>query len=182
MPGTVYEFSAKAMNGKEISLNEFAGKVLLIVNTASKCGYTPHYKWMESMYQKYKASGLEVLGFPCGQFGNQEYGDDSQIESFCELNYATTFPLFSRVDVLGSNAHPLFTFLSDELRGLFGTKSIKWNFTKFLVGRDGRPEKRFAPKDNLDEIETAIRSLLVMGTGPRLGTEQTSDQHPNLSL
>ncbi|MGE0616961.1 MAG: glutathione peroxidase [Bacteriovoracia bacterium] len=157
---TVYDFTAKDGRGQERSLKEFAGKALLIVNTASECGFTPQYKGLEALRKKYHEKGLEVLGFPCNQFGGQEPGDDQQISQFCELNYGVSFPIFSKVNVNGSDAHPLFEFLKESLPGILGSKMIKWNFTKFLVSRDGKPLKRYAPNDTPESIEKEISAAL----------------------
>ncbi len=157
---SVYGFSANTLSGKPISLNDYAGKVVLIVNTASKCGFTPQYKGLEELYQKYKDKGLVILGFPCNQFGNQEPGSSSKISEFCEINYGVTFPLFDKIDVNGENAHPLFDFLKTEKPGILGTKKIKWNFTKFLVNKKGEVVKRFAPIATPNQIEADITALL----------------------
>ncbi|KUJ82661.1 glutathione peroxidase [Microbulbifer flavimaris] len=156
----LYEKALKTQDGRDTTLGEHAGKVLLIVNTASKCGFTPQYKGLEALYQKYRDRGLEVLGFPCNQFGKQEPGSDEEIQSFCELNFGVSFPLYSKVEVNGDNAHPLFQELKKEAPGLLGTEAIKWNFTKFLVGRDGQVVKRFAPKDKPESLEAEIEALL----------------------
>ena len=159
---TLHEFHAKSIDGSEVSLSEYRGKVLLVVNVASRCGFTPQYTGLEKLHAKYKDLGFSVLGFPCNQFGNQEPGSESEIKSFCETNYAVTFPLFAKVDVNGPNAHPLYRFLKDELPGVLGTKRIKWNFTKFLVDREGRPLKRYGPQEKPealdDEINKSLRS------------------------
>lgn len=152
--------SAAALAGEERSLQDFAGKVVLVVNTASKCGFTPQYQGLEALYQKYREHGFEILGFPCNQFGGQEPGDSAAIGSFCERNYGVTFPLFAKVDVNGDNAHPLFRHLKHQAPGVFGSESIKWNFTKFLIARDGRVVKRFAPKDKPESLAAAIEALL----------------------
>ncbi|MBR9909701.1 MAG: glutathione peroxidase [Gammaproteobacteria bacterium] len=156
----IYEMTADSLGGETVALNEFAGKILLVVNTASKCGFTPQYKGLESLYQQYKDKGLVILGFPCNQFGGQEPGDAEEIGEFCERNFGVTFPLFAKVDVNGSDAHPLFNYLKDEAPGLLGSKKIKWNFTKFLVGRDGKVIKRFAPTDTPAAIEKTLQQLL----------------------
>lgn len=157
---TVHDFSALGIDGKTRKLADYAGKVLLIVNTASKCGFTPQYKGLEELYRTYKERGLVVLGFPCNQFGAQEPGSDSEISEFCELNYGVTFPLFGKVDVNGAQAHPLFAHLKKEARGLLGSEAIKWNFTKFLVGKDGKVIDRYAPNtapaDIAKDIERAL--------------------------
>lgn len=157
---TVYEFSADTLAGKTVSLSEFKGKVLLIVNTASKCGFTPQYKGLEELYDKYQAQGLEILGFPCNQFGSQEPGSATDIQSFCEVNYGVKFPLFAKIDVNGANAHPLYTHLKTEAPGILGLKDIKWNFTKFLIGRDGAVLERFAPTTTPQSIEADIQKAL----------------------
>lgn len=157
---TVYDFSADVLSGESRSLDAYKGKVVLVVNTASKCGFTPQYKGLEALYQKYQDRGLEVLGFPCNQFGKQEPGNAEEIGGFCERNFGVSFPLFAKVEVNGDNAHPLFTHLKQQAPGILGTESIKWNFTKFLVGRDGQVVKRFAPKDKPESLEAAIESLL----------------------
>lgn len=156
----IYGMSAKSIAGEEVSLGEYKDKVLLIVNTASKCGFTPQYKGLEALYEKYKDQGLAILGFPCNQFGHQEPGDSDEISGFCERNFGVTFPLFEKVDVNGDDAHPLYVHLKEEAPGLLGSKSVKWNFTKFLVGRDGEVVKRFAPKDKPAGLESAIQALL----------------------
>jgi len=140
----VFDFSAKLNNGEEKPLADYRGKVLLIVNTASKCGFTPQYKGLEELYKQYRPQGLEILGFPCDQFGHQEPGSDQDIRSFCELNYGVSFPLFSKIEVNGENEHPLYKYLKSEAGGLLGD-DIKWNFTKFLVSRDGKVLDRYAP-------------------------------------
>lgn len=156
----LYDFSAKGISGEEVSLGAYEGKVLLVVNTASKCGFTKQYQGLESMYKDMSGRGFEVLGFPCNQFGSQEPGDEGEIGSFCERNFGVTFPLFSKVEVNGDEQHPLFRYLKDEARGLLGTRGIKWNFTKFLVGRDGQVVKRFGPTDKPESIVSAVEALL----------------------
>ena len=155
-----YTFSARTLGGEAVSLDRYRGKVLLIVNTASECGFTPQYAGLQQLHERFGARGLEVLGFPCNQFGKQEPGDAAQIGSFCEKNFGVTFPMFEKVDVNGADAHPLFRYLTGEARGLFGTKSIKWNFTKFLVDRQGNVVKRYAPKTKPEEIAGEIEALL----------------------
>ncbi|PLR77224.1 glutathione peroxidase [Bacillus sp. V3-13] len=157
---SVYQFSAKTITGEEVSLDRFAGKVLLIVNTASKCGFTPQYKDLQELYDKYKDRGLVILGFPCNQFMGQEPGSEEDIQSFCELNYGVNFPMFAKIDVNGPNAHPLFQYLTEKAPGALGTKGVKWNFTKFLVGRSGNPVNRYAPSTNPREISGDIEQLL----------------------
>ncbi len=160
MPESLYELSATLNNGNEQSLSDFKGKVLLIVNTASECGFTPQYEGLESIYEKYKEQGFEVLAFPCNQFGKQEPGNDEAIANFCTTRFSTTFPLFSKVEVNGANAHKLFKHLKSEAKGILGSESIKWNFTKFLIDRDGNVVKRFAPKDKPEAIAKNIEALL----------------------
>jgi glutathione peroxidase len=157
---SIYDFSVTDIGGKPVRLDRYKGRVMLIVNTASKCGFTPQYKGLETLYAKYHAKGLEVLGFPCNQFGEQEPGDAKEIAQFCEINYGVTFPLFAKVDVNGDKAAPLFSFLKSEQPGLLGTEGIKWNFTKFLVDRDGRVIARFAPKDTPESIAADIEKVL----------------------
>ena len=157
---SVYDFSVKDIHGKTVKLDRYKGKVLLIVNTASKCGFTPQYKGLEALYQKLKGRGLEVLGFPCNQFGAQEPGSEQEIESFCEINYGVTFPLFAKIDVNGKDAAPLFQHLKEAKPGLLGSEAIKWNFTKFLVDRGGNVVERYAPKDDPASLEGDIEKLL----------------------
>lgn len=156
----IYDFSAKTIDGKEQSLSVYKGKTLLIVNTASKCGFTKQYDGLEAMYQNHKDEGLVVLGFPCNQFGGQEPGDEEEIKNFCSLSFDVTFPMFSKVDVNGPETHPLYAYLKDEKPGLAGSKKIKWNFTKFLVGPDGEVKKRYAPTDTPEKIEKAVAKEL----------------------
>lgn len=156
----LYDFEALNGSNGKIDLSEYRGKVVLVVNTASKCGFTPQYQGLEALYQKYQEQGLVILGFPCNQFGKQEPGDNSDIAQFCELNFGVTFPLMAKIDVNGDEAHPLFNHLKTEAPGILGSKSIKWNFTKFLVGRDGKVIKRFAPKDKPESLSSSIEALL----------------------
>lgn len=156
----IYSIPLQAHDGSTTSLQERQGEVLLIVNTASKCGFTPQYKGLEALYQKYKDRGFTVLGFPCNQFGHQEPGSDEEIQQFCELNYGVSFPVFAKLDVNGANAHPLFAHLKKAAPGILGTEGIKWNFTKFLVNREGQVVDRFAPKDKPEELESKIEQLL----------------------
>ncbi len=160
MKVSVYQFEANGIDGKTVSLEQYKGKVLLIVNTASKCGFTNQYKDLQDMYEKYNNQGFEILGFPCNQFLGQETGDELEIQSFCRLNYGVTFPMFAKIDVKGENAHPLFVYLSEEAPGVLGSKTIKWNFTKFLVDRNGKPVKRYAPKTKPVEFENDVMELL----------------------
>ncbi|MFD2627249.1 glutathione peroxidase [Oceanobacillus kapialis] len=156
---SVYQFKAEKINGNEVSLSEYEGKVLLIVNTASKCGFTSQLEGLQGLYNTYQQQGLEILGFPCNQFNSQDPGSNEEIEEFCQLNYGVTFPMFSKVDVKGKSAHPLFTYLTDEAKGLL-TKQIKWNFTKFLVDKNGEVMDRFAPQTKPEELEKAIQEAL----------------------
>jgi len=158
--GRVYEFTANALDGHEVPLAQFRGRVLLIVNTASKCGFTPQYKGLEELYQQYREKGLTVLGFPCDQFGHQEPGSAEEIGAFCERNFGVTFPLFAKIEVNGAGAHPLYQWLGKEKRGLFGSTRIKWNFTKFLVDREGRVVARFAPTTTPGSLAKRIEGLL----------------------
>ena len=150
----------KTAEGKEATLDAYKGKVLLIVNTASKCGFTPQYQGLEALYQKYKDQGFAVLGFPCNQFGQQEPGSDSDIQQFCELNYGVSFPVYAKLEVNGDSAHPLFSHLKKAAPGILGTEAIKWNFTKFLVNRDGEVVNRYAPKDKPQALAADIEKLL----------------------
>ncbi|WP_090571545.1 glutathione peroxidase [Nitrosomonas sp. Nm33] len=157
---TIYSISVKKNDGNDIVLDKYRGKVLLIVNVASECGFTPQYKGLEALYRQYKEKGLEILGFPCNQFGGQEPGNDEEIKNFCSLNYDVTFPLFAKIEVNGESAHPLYQYLKTEQKGILGTEAIKWNFTKFLVDRNGEVVKRFAPQTTPAELEKEINSLL----------------------
>jgi glutathione peroxidase len=156
----VRDFSASSLSGEEVPLSRFDGKVLLIVNTASKCGFTPQYAGLEKLHKAYAARGFEVLGFPCNQFGGQEPGNAEEIASFCSLTYDVTFPMFAKVDVNGANAHPLFKFLKSAKPGTLGFEAIKWNFTKFLIGRDGMPVERYSPMTKPEDLAKAIEALL----------------------
>lgn len=157
---TVFDFTAQDIAGKDVDLSQYQGKVLLIVNTASKCGFTPQYKGLQALFEKYRERGLEVLGFPCNQFGHQEPGDEAAISEFCELNFGVDFPLFGKIDVNGDKAHPLYQHLKEEAPGLLGSKAVKWNFTKFLVNRDGQVVKRYAPTDKPESLAKDIEKLL----------------------
>ena len=157
---SIYDFSANDIDGKERSLAEFRGKVVLIVNVASQCGFTPQYKGLEALHRKYASQGVEVLGFPCNQFGKQEPGEASEIKNFCSLTYDVTFPVFAKIDVNGQNAHPLYKYLENEKRGFLGSKSIKWNFTKFLINKDGQVLARFAPTVTPEQLDGVIARLL----------------------
>jgi glutathione peroxidase len=156
----IYDFSARTIEGSDQSLSAYQGKVLLVVNVASKCGFTPQYKGLEALYRDYKDKGLVILGFPCDQFGHQEPGDENEIKNFCSLNYDVTFPMFAKVKVNGDDAHPLYTYLKNEQGGLLGLDFIKWNFTKFLVDRSGKVVKRYAPTDTPAAIGKDIAALL----------------------
>ncbi|MFT4276905.1 MAG: glutathione peroxidase [Rhodopseudomonas sp.] len=156
---SIYDFTAKSLAGEDVALKQFEGQVLLIVNTASACGFTPQYKGLEALQQKYGARGFSVLGFPCNQFGAQESGDEAQIAQFCSVNYGVTFPMFAKIDVNGAGAHPLYKFLKDEKGGLLGS-AIKWNFTKFLVDRSGRVVSRHAPTTTPEALSKEIETLL----------------------
>jgi glutathione peroxidase len=158
---TAYDFSATTIDGKTRKLSDYKGKVLLVVNTASKCGFTPQYKGLEALYEKYKGKGLVVLGFPSNQFGQQEPGPDDEIAEFCEMNFGVTFPLFSKIDVNGDAAHPLFKYLTSTKKGLLGSEAIKWNFTKFLIGRDGSVIERYAPTTKPEDLEQDIEQALA---------------------
>lgn len=155
----IYDFKARSLAGEDIPLQRFEGQVLLIVNTASACGFTPQYRGLEALHQTLHPRGLSVLGFPCNQFGNQEPGDAKQIEQFCTKNYGVTFPMFAKIDVNGNNAHPLFSYLKSEKAGLLGP-SIKWNFTKFLVDRSGKVVARHAPTAKPEGLKREIEALL----------------------
>jgi glutathione peroxidase len=157
----IHEFSANSLSGAQVDLGSYKGKVLLIVNTASNCGFTPQYKGLEAVYQQFKDKGVEVLGFPCNQFGSQEPGSSDEIGAFCEKNYGVTFPLFAKIDVNGNDAHPLFKHLKQQAPGLMGTEAIKWNFTKFLVKKDGTVYKRYAPQTEPKELMQDIEKLLA---------------------
>lgn len=157
---SIYDFNAADIRGEEHSLDEFRGKVLLIVNTASKCGFTPQFEGLQSLYVELKEKGLEVLGFPCNQFRNQDPADDKAISEFCSLNYGVDFPMFAKIDVNGPNAHPLFEYLKHSAKGLLGTEAVKWNFTKFLVNRDGEVVRRYPPTTKPSAIRADIEALL----------------------
>ncbi len=157
---SIYEFSATNIRGEEVSLESYRSKVMLIVNTASKCGFTPQFEGLETLHNELEEKGLVILGFPCNQFGNQDPGGDGQIEEFCQLNYGVSFPMFSKIDVNGDDAHPLFNYLKDEAKGALGSRSIKWNFTKFLVDRSGKVVKRYGSVDKPESIKKDIEKLL----------------------
>ena len=157
---SVYEFTATSLAGERVSLEKWRGRVLLIVNTASQCGFTPQYAGLQRLYEQLESQGLTVLGFPCNQFGAQEPGTEAEIAVFCRENFGPTFPIFAKVTVNGPKAHPLYRYLTRARRGILGTPSIKWNFTKFLVGRDGKPVARYAPQTRPEALEAPIRKLL----------------------
>ena len=157
---TVHDFTAKALSGEDVSLADFRGKVLLIVNTASKCGFTPQYAGLEKLHEELSPRGFAVLGFPCNQFGQQEPGDAQEIQKFCSLSYNVTFPMFAKIDVNGASAHPLYEFLKGEKSGLLGIEAIKWNFSKFLVDQEGRVVERYAPTTTPASLKGDIEALL----------------------
>ena len=159
MKNGFYDFSANNLQGKEVAMSEFKGKTVLVVNTASQCGLTPQYEGLEKLNQKYKDKGLVILGFPCNQFGNQEPGDSKDIAEGCLQNYGVSFPMFSKINVNGKNAHPVFKYLKAELGGIFGSR-IKWNFTKFLLDANGKPIKRFSPITKPEEIDKYLTKIL----------------------
>lgn len=157
----IYQFEAELLEGETKALADYKGKVMLIVNTASKCGFTPQFAGLEKLHEKYKAQGLEVLGFPCNQFGGQEPGTNKEIGAFCQRNYGVSFPMFAKVDVKGPEAHVIFRFLTREAKGILGSQNIKWNFTKFLVGRNGEVLGRYAPTTKPDALEADIEKALA---------------------
>lgn len=156
----LYSFLVKTIDLNEVSLDKYRGQVLLIVNTASRCGFTPQYEGLERLYSKYKDKGFSVLAFPCNQFGAQEPGTEAEVKSFCETRFQVTFPLFAKIDVNGAHAHPLYQFLKQEGKGILGTEAIKWNFTKFLINREGNVVKRFAPNTEPEKLEKEIEACL----------------------
>lgn len=160
MSKTVYELSARSIEGQEQSLSLYRGKVLLVVNVASRCGFTPQYTGLEALQQRFAGRGFAVLGFPCDQFGHQEPGDEAEIKKFCSLTYNVSFPMFAKIEVNGPGTHPVYALLKSEAKGLLGSESIKWNFTKFLVDREGRVVRRYAPQDKPESIAADIESLL----------------------
>ncbi|HKE46942.1 MAG TPA: glutathione peroxidase [Rhodanobacteraceae bacterium] len=157
---SIYDFSAKTIDGDEQTLGAYRGKTVLIVNVASKCGFTPQYEGLEALYRKFKGQGLVVLGFPCDQFGHQEPGNENEIRNFCSLNYDVTFPMFAKIDVNGSKTHPLYKYLKHEAKGLLGSEAIKWNFTKFLVDKNGDVVRRYAPNDTPESIGKDVAGSL----------------------
>ena len=158
---TVYDFKARKIDGQEISLASYSGKVLLIVNVASRCGFTPQYRGLEDLHEKFEGRGFEVLGFPCNQFGSQEPGSEAEIRSFCDVQFGVRFPLFSKIEVNGPSAHPLYGFLKKARPGFLGTKRIKWNFTKFLIDRQGHVIRRYAPSDAPDSIRQDVAAVVA---------------------
>jgi glutathione peroxidase len=158
---TLYDLSADTIDGQPQPLDAYRGQVLLIVNVASQCGFTPQYTGLEALYRKHKDEGLSILGFPCDQFGHQEPGDEAEIKNFCSLHYDVTFPLFAKIRVNGDDTHPLYKFLKSEKKGLLGSEAIKWNFTKFLVDRHGNVVKRYAPQDKPEGLEEDLQPLLA---------------------
>ncbi len=161
MSRSLYDFEAQSIDGRPVPLSDFRGKPLLIVNTASACGFTPQFGGLEKLHQAYGGRGLVVLGFPCNQFGSQDPGSNDEIASFCQLNYGVSFPMMSKIDVNGADAHPLYQWLTAEAPGLLGSKAIKWNFTKFLVGKDGKVIKRYAPQDAPEKLAADIEAALA---------------------
>jgi glutathione peroxidase len=164
MNKSFYEYAAKSLQGKEITMDAYRGKMVLVVNTASKCGLTPQFEGLENLYQKYKDRGLVILGFPSNQFANQEPGDEKSISEGCVINYGVTFPMFSKIEVNGKNAHPLYKYLKSKLRGFFGGK-IKWNFTKFLIDVNGKPIERFSPTTKPESIDAYLEKNIELGFG-----------------
>ena len=158
---SIYDFEARQINGQDIALSQFKGKVMLIVNTASKCGFTPQFGGLEELHKAYTGKGLVVLGFPCNQFGSQDPGADGEIAKFCQVNYGVSFPMMGKIDVNGPAAHPLYKWLSSEAPGLLGSKAIKWNFTKFLVGKDGQVIRRYAPTDKPADLARDVEAALA---------------------
>lgn len=158
---TIYDFEALSIDGQPVSLEQYRGQAMLIVNTASACGFTPQFAGLEKLHQTYGGKGLAVLGFPCNQFGSQDPGSNEEIGAFCQRNYGVSFPMMSKIEVNGADAHPLYRWLTAEAPGLLGSKAIKWNFTKFLVGKDGRVIKRYAPQDAPDKLAKDIEAALA---------------------
>lgn len=161
MKESFYDFKANDINGKEVSMSSYEGKVVLIVNVASGCGFTPQYEGLQKLYDEHKEEGLEILAFPCNQFGEQEKGDGEEIKNFCEKNYSITFPIFEKVEVNGNDAHPIFKFIKEQKKGFMGTESIKWNFSKFLLSKNGEVIKRYGSLDVPENLEEDIKQLLT---------------------
>ena len=161
MKESFYDFKANDINGKEVSMSSYEGKVVLIVNVASSCGFTPQYEGLQKLYDEHKEKGLEILAFPCNQFGEQEKGDEEEIKNFCEKNYSITFPIFEKVEVNGNDAHPIFKFIKEQKKGFMGTESIKWNFSKFLLNKNGEVIKRYGSLDVPENLEEDIKQLLT---------------------
>jgi glutathione peroxidase len=159
-PMSINDISVTTLDGNSQTIKDYSGKVLLVVNVASRCGFTPQYSGLEALYRKYRERGFAVLGFPCNQFGHQEPGDAAEIQKFCSTSYEVSFPLFAKVDVNGANAHPLYAYLKEQRPGILGTEAIKWNFTKFLVNRQGEVVKRYAPTDKPESIDAEVAALL----------------------
>lgn len=157
---SVYDYAVDSIRGDKVPLENYKGKPMLIVNTASKCGFTPQFAGLQDLYDEFKDHDFEILGFPSNQFGQQDPGSNEEISEFCQLNYGVTFPMFEKLEVKGSSAHPLFQYLSKEAPGILGSKAIKWNFTKFLIDRNGKPVKRYSPQTTPDKIQADIRELL----------------------
>lgn len=162
---SIYDFEAQQIGGQTVALKQFQGRVMLIVNTASACGFTPQFAGLEELHQHYGGKGLVVLGFPCNQFGAQDRGSNDEIASFCQLNYGVSFPMMAKIEVNGSGAHPLYQWLTREAPGFLGTKAIKWNFTKFLIGKDGRVLKRYAPMTRPQQMQSSIETALAVNMG-----------------
>jgi len=163
---SVYDYTARSIDGEELPLSDYRGRGLLIVNVASRCGFTPQYAGLEALYRKYRERGFCILGFPCDQFGHQEPGEDAQIRDFCTLTYQVSFPLFAKIKVNGAEAHPLYRYLKRAKPGLLGLSAIKWNFTKFLISREGAPLRRYAPAERPENLEQAVEATLVAGNAP----------------
>ena len=161
MKESFYDFKANDINGKEVSMSSYEGKVVLIVNVASGCGFTPQYEGLQKLYDEHKEEGLEILAFPCNQFGEQEKGDGEEIKNFCEKNYSITFPIFEKVEVNGNDAHPIFKFIKEQKKGFMGTESIKWNFSKFLLSKNGEVINRYGSLDVPENLEEDIKQLLT---------------------
>ena len=176
---TIYDFQAELLEGEQKNLADYQGKVLLVVNTASQCGLTPQFEGLEKLYQDYQQQGLVILGFPCNQFANQDPSSNEEIGSFCQRNYGVSFPMFAKVDVNGSNAHPIYKYLTSEAKGILGSESIKWNFTKFLINQKGEVIKRYSPTTKPEKISKDIQKLLLKFA---LKSQRRADQNYNLLL